>query len=91
MKVHELTVYRVANSHAIRIPARLAKKYGITKTVVVEEQPDELVIRPAHTKKLSWEATFKQMAEAKETWRDFDNFAGDGLDALKVSRCRPRG
>jgi antitoxin MazE len=82
MKVHELIVCRIGNSRGIRIPSRLIKKYGITKTVLAEEQPDELVLRATRSKKLSWEETFKEMAVAKETWHDFDTVAADGLNEL---------
>jgi flagellar basal body rod protein FlgC len=36
------------------------------------------------TNKLSWEDTYKSMAEEKEDWDDFDVTLIDGLDVEKV-------
>ena len=77
MKTLQVALFRIGNSRGIRIPARLLKKYGLVDKVVIEEKPDELVLRAARGGKLSWEQTFKEMAASKENWDDFDSTASN--------------
>ena len=64
----------------MRLPAELLKKYGFTKTIIVEERAGELVLRPKKETKLSWEETAKQMATEHEDWNDLKTTVGNGLD-----------
>lgn len=80
MKLIELTLTRIGNSRGVRLPAALLKKYGFTKTLIVEERASEIALRPKKDVKLSWEETAKAMAEAEEDWSDMDAATGDGLD-----------
>ena len=41
---------------------------------------DSLFQKPQDEKLLSWEDTFRAMAEEDESWEDFDEVAGDGLE-----------
>lgn len=80
MKVIELTVSRIGNSKGIRIPSAILKKYGITDTVLLEQEPDQIILRTKRRKKLSWKETFEEMAREKEDWSDFEHTTADGLD-----------
>jgi antitoxin MazE len=80
MKLLELPLTRIGNSRGVRLPAALLKKYGFTKTVVLEERASEVVLRPKKDTKLSWEETAKEMAAAQEDWSDMEATVGDGLD-----------
>ena len=76
----ELSVSRIGNSRGIRLPAAILKKYGITDTLLLEQRPDEIVLRTKRSRKLSWKETFEEMAREKENWSDFDQTTADGLD-----------
>ncbi|MGI8965920.1 MAG: AbrB/MazE/SpoVT family DNA-binding domain-containing protein [Limisphaerales bacterium] len=80
MKLTELTVTQIGNSRGIRLPAAMLRKYGITNTILVEERPDEIVLKTKRDKKLSWKETFADMAQKKEDWSDLDTTVSDGLD-----------
>ena len=80
MKVIEVAVSRIGNSKGIRLPALILKKYGITDTLLLEQRPDEIVLRTKLSKKLSWKETFEEMAREKEDWADFEQTTADGLD-----------
>jgi len=80
MKLMELTVTQIGNSRGIRLPAAMLKKYGITDTILLEERPDEIVLKTKKDKKFSWKETFADMARAKEDWSDLDAAVADGLD-----------
>lgn len=80
MKLTELTVTKIGNSRGIRLPAAMLKKYGITDTVLVEQHPDEIVLKTKKDKKLSWKETFAAMARANEDWSDLETTVGDGIN-----------
>jgi antitoxin MazE len=79
MRTTELKVTRIGNSRGIRIPSRILKKYGFKDRLLMEERPGELVLRRTAERKLSWQATFEEMARAKEDWSDFEEVVADGL------------
>ena len=70
----------IGNSKGIRIPKKLLQKYGFNNLLLLEETDKGLLLRKKEDDKLSWEETFKAMAEAKEDWSDFDTTILDGLD-----------
>lgn len=82
MKTVELTVTRIGNSRGVRLPAEVLRRYRIKNTVIMEERPDEIVLRPKHDKKLSWQETAITMAAAGEDWSEWDCTVGDGLNEL---------
>ena len=79
MKTLELTVTRIGNSRGIRLPAELLRRYRIGESVLLEERPDELVLRPKKQAKLSWQETFAAMAAENEDWSAWDGVAADGI------------
>ena len=81
-KTIELTVTRVGNSRGVRIPAEVLRRYRIGASVLMEQRPDEIVLRPKRERRLNWEQTARAMAEAGETWSEWDTTVGDGLREL---------
>jgi antitoxin MazE len=83
MKNTELTVTRVGNSRGVRLPVAVLRRYQIGDTLIMEQRPDEIVLRPkrARHKKLTWAQTYQQMAQADEDWSDWESLL-DGLTAM---------
>jgi antitoxin MazE len=80
METVELKITRIGNSRGVRLPAKIIQKYRLGDSVILEERPNEIALRPKRQKKLSWKETYKEMAAASEDWSDFDKLAGDGLE-----------
>ncbi|MCA1787076.1 MAG: AbrB/MazE/SpoVT family DNA-binding domain-containing protein [Desulfobacteraceae bacterium] len=76
----EIKLIPIGNSKGVRIPKSLLQKYGLKEFLLLEETDTGLLIRSKETNKLSWEDTYKSMAEEKEDWDDFDRTLLDGLD-----------
>lgn len=70
----------IGNSHGVRIPKSLLQKYGLSGSLILEETDKGLLLRKKQDDKLSWEDTFKAMAEQREDWTDFDTALLDGLE-----------
>ncbi len=70
----------IGNSKGIRIPKQLLQKYGMEDMILLEECEEGILMRPKEEKKLSWQETFKQIAQSDENWDDFDVTVGDGLE-----------
>lgn len=83
MKMTELTVTRVGNSRGIRLPAEVLRRYRVGETLIMEQRPDEIVLRPKRTRqqKLNWTETYQQMAQADEDWSGWESLA-EGLTAV---------
>ena len=70
----------IGNSKGVRLPKKLIERYHLKEKLTLEELDDGILIRadkPADM--LSWEETFKEMAEEHEDWSDFDGLASDGI------------
>jgi antitoxin MazE len=74
MKTIQLNVTRIGNSRGIRLPAEVLRRYRVGDILLMEQRPDEIVLRskPARNEKLSWAETYRQMAEAEEDWDDWE-------------------
>jgi antitoxin MazE len=71
----------IGNSKGIRIPNVLLRKYGFEgATLLLVETEQGLLLRKKDEQKLSWEDTYKEMAQEKENWDDFDIAGLDGLE-----------
>ena len=83
----KIELVRIGNSRGLRLPKRILDLYGIEEgdRLELEERREGILIRPGakDDSKLSWEASYKEMAadaaEAEE-WAAWDGLAGDGLD-----------
>ena len=71
------------------LPAEVLRRYRVQDVLLMEQRPDEIVLRPKRTRraKLSWAETYRQMAQANEDWTDWEA-AGEGLSNVpgEVSR-----
>jgi len=74
METTELTVTRVGNSRGVRLPAEVLRRYHIGDTLVMEQRPDAIVLRPKRSRrqKLTWAETYQQMAQSDEDWSDWE-------------------
>jgi hypothetical protein len=59
----------------------MLRKYHIKDTLIAEERPDEIALRPqrAVRQKLSWADTAKAMVASREDWSQWDATISDGL------------
>ena len=70
----ETKLIKIGNSQGIRLPKRIISKYGLGKTVLLAETEDGILIYAAKNNKLSWEDTYKAMANAEQDeWTDWQN------------------
>ena len=76
----ETKVIQIGNSKGIRLPKRLINKYHLAETIIIEELNDGIFIRNAGDEKLSWDDTYRAMAESDEDWSDWDELDLDMLD-----------
>ena len=92
MKFTELKVARIGNSRGVRIPATTLARYRIGDSVVMEERPEGLLLRPQASAppKLSWEDTAAAMAAETEDWSDWEAISADGLGDLPWSPSKHR-
>nr|HDM99772.1 AbrB/MazE/SpoVT family DNA-binding domain-containing protein [Deltaproteobacteria bacterium] len=70
----------IGNSKGVRIPKALLQKYGLKNSLLIEETDKGLLLRNKEESKLSWEDTYKSMANEKENWDDFNATLLDGLE-----------
>jgi antitoxin MazE len=75
----ELKVVAIGNSRGVRLPKAVLDKYAIKGELVLEQRQEGLLLRNKGDKRLSWEDTFKQMANEREDWSDLDTTMADGL------------
>ncbi len=87
MKTLQLKVARIGNSRGVRIPARTLDRYRIGESVIMEERPEGILLRPRKDlgAKLSWEDTARDMAAAGENWTEWDDVLADGLESVPWS------
>lgn len=79
-RTRDVKIIPIGNSKGVRIPSPLLQKYGFKNSLLLEETERGLLLRKKDESKLSWEDTFKSMAEKKESWDDFDTTLLDGLE-----------
>ena len=76
----EVKLIAIGNSKGIRIPKAILDKYGWSDRLTMEELDESIVLRGKEKNKLSWEETYRAMAEESEDWSDFEAVADDGLE-----------
>jgi antitoxin MazE len=86
MRTKDIKLVPIGNSKGVRIPKALLQKYGFTNSLLLEETEQGLLLRKKDNSKLSWEDTYKAMADEKENWDDFDTTLLDGLDEEDFER-----
>jgi antitoxin component of MazEF toxin-antitoxin module len=92
MRRVELKVARIGNSRGIRIPAVTLARYEVGDTIIMEERPDGILLRPEvpAAEKLSWSETAKQMSALSENWEEWDSTLNDGLEEIHWESERRR-
>lgn len=80
LRIRDAKIVPIGNSKGVRIPKALLQKYGLQNSLLIEETDKGLLLRNKEESKLSWEDTFKAMADEKEQWGDFDTTLLDGLE-----------
>lgn len=78
-RVRDAKLVSIGNSKGLRIPKALLQKYGLKNSLLIEETDRGLLLRNKEESKLSWEETYKAMANQRENWEDFDSTLFDGL------------
>lgn len=75
------TLISIGNSKGVRLPKRLIEKYHLHDTLELEEKNEGILIKTDMPEdKLTFEETFREMAEEEEDWSDFDAVIGDGIE-----------
>jgi len=84
MRETVLKVARIGNSRGVRIPAATLARYRIGDSVVLEERPDGIFLRPVgpFARRLGWAETARAIVAAGEPWGDWDGALGDGLESV---------
>jgi len=80
IRSRDVKLVRIGNSKGIRIPKALLQKYGLKNSLLIEETDKGLLLRNKEESRLSWEDTYKSMANEKENWDDFNTTLLDGLE-----------
>lgn len=75
----DIKIVPIGNSKGIRLPKNLLERYAIKDQVVLEQREEGILLRSKQDKRLSWEDTYKEMAEKHEDWSDLDVTLDDGL------------
>ena len=80
IRTMDIKLIPIGNSKGIRIPKALLQKYGLSNPLLLEETNKGLLLRKKKDNKLSFEDTYRAMANEKEDWGDFDAALLDGLE-----------
>ena len=80
IRSRDAKIVPIGNSKGVRIPKALLQKYGLKNSILIEETNKGLLLRNKEESKLSWEDTYKAIANEKEHWDDFDITLLDGLE-----------
>lgn len=80
LRVRDAKLVPIGNSRGVRIPKALLQKYGLKDSLLIEETDRGLLLRNKEESKLSWEETYKAMANEEEDWDVFDTTVLDGLE-----------
>lgn len=71
----------IGNSKGVRLPKKLIERYHLKENLTLEELDEGILIKADEPQdKLSWEETFKEMAQENEDWSDFDILSSDGIE-----------
>ncbi len=79
IRIRDIKLIPIGNSKGVRIPSELLQKYGFSQSLLLEETEQGLLLKKKNNDQLSWEDTYKAMAEEKEDWSEFDETLLDGL------------
>ncbi len=84
LRTQNIKLVPIGNSRGVRIPKTIIQKYNFDSILVLEETEEGILLRRKDENKLSWEDTYKTMADENENWNDFDVTLLDGLEEDEV-------
>ena len=79
IRTRDIKLVPIGNFKGVRIHKSLLQKHGLNNSLLLEETDRGLLLLKKEDSKLSWEDTYKAMANEKEDWVDFDTTLLDGL------------
>ncbi len=59
-------IIKIGNSRGIRIPKSIINESGLLNEVELVVNDGQIIIKPVHKSRDSWDAAFKRMAENKD-------------------------
>lgn len=75
-----VSLAKIGNSQGIRLSKQLLQRYHIKDKIEMETTLDAIIIRAHADGKLSWAATYAQMAREEEDFSEWEAVAEDGID-----------
>jgi antitoxin MazE len=84
-RVQSIKLVSIGNSKGVRLPKLILQKYGFSDELLLEETERGILLRKVDDVKLSWEETFREMAQECEDWQDFENVVLDGIEMDEVA------
>ena len=78
--MNSVKLTKIGNSKGVRLNKQWLNRYKFGDFIEVDELPDGLLLKAPSDQKLSWEETYKEMAESDEFWSGWDAVSSDGLD-----------
>ena len=66
----EAQIIDIGNSKGFRLPKNIIAKYNLENGVVIEEKENGILIHAKENQTLSWDATYKAIAQ-EEDWSDW--------------------
>jgi antitoxin MazE len=84
-RVQNIKLVSIGNSKGVRLPKLILQKYGFADELLLEETERGILLRKVDDEKLSWEETFREMAQEREDWQDFENIVLDGIEMDEVA------
>lgn len=84
-RVQSIKLVSIGNSKGVRLPKLILQKYGFSDELLLEETEQGILLRKVDDVKLSWEQTYREMAQEREDWQDFENIVLDGLEMDEVA------
>ena len=74
-----LKIVLIGNSKGVRLPKSVLKKYRFGESVILEEREEGIMLRNENSMQLTWEETYRSMAQTEEDWSDFGTLLLDGI------------
>ena len=80
--VKKAKLIQIGNSQGLRLPKSMISKYGLGDNIILEELPQGILIHAGTDAKLSWEDTYKAMAQEQDEWVEWQELDIDAEDHL---------
>jgi len=82
MTPETLKLVSIGNSKGVRLPSAVLRRYHIEEELEMIETPDGVLLRPKFSDKLSFEASFAEMAVLGSVGTEIEEFEGTLADCL---------